>query len=34
MLIIAIKGGIIRGGEVIIQIILKENPAFLSYFGF
>jgi hypothetical protein len=34
MLIIAIRRGIIKGGEVIIQIILKENPAFLSYFGF
>jgi len=34
MLIIAIRGGIIRGGEVIIQIVLRENPAFLSYFGF
>jgi len=34
MLIIAIRGGVIRGGEVIIQIVLGENPAFPSYFGF
>jgi len=33
MLIVAARGGI-RGGEVIIQIILRENPAFPSYFGF
>jgi len=34
MPIIAIKGGVIRGKEVIIQIILRENLAFPSYFGF
>jgi len=34
MLIVAIREGIIRGGEVIIQIILRKNLAFLSYFGF
>jgi len=34
MLIVAIRGGIIKGGEVIIRIVLRENPAFLSYFGF
>jgi len=34
MLIVAIRGGVIRGREVIIQIILRENSAFPSYFGF
>jgi len=34
MLIVATRGGVIRGGEVIIQIVLGENPAFPSYFGF
>jgi len=34
MLIVAIRRGVIRGGEVIIRIILRENLAFLSYFGF
>jgi hypothetical protein len=34
MLIIAIKGSIIKGGEVIIRIILRENLVFLSYFSF
>jgi hypothetical protein len=33
MLIVAIGGGI-KGGEVIIQIVLGENPAFPFYFGF
>jgi hypothetical protein len=31
---VAIGGGVIKGGEVIIRIILGENPAFPSYFGF
>jgi len=30
---VAVRGGI-KGGEVIIRIVLRENPAFLSYFGF
>jgi len=34
MLIVAIGGGVIRGGEVIIGFILRENPAFPSYFSF
>jgi hypothetical protein len=34
MLIVAIKGNIIRGGEVIIRFVLRENPAFPSYFSF
>jgi hypothetical protein len=34
MLIIAIRGGVIRGGKVIIRFVLKENPVFLSYFSF
>jgi hypothetical protein len=34
MLIIVARGGVIRRGEVIIRFVLKENPAFLSYFSF
>jgi hypothetical protein len=34
MLIVAIRGGVIRGGKVIIRFILRENPAFPSYFSF
>jgi len=34
MLIVAIKGGIIREREVIIRFILRENLAFPSYFSF
>jgi len=34
MLIIAIREDVIRGGEVIIKFVLRENPAFLSYFSF
>jgi hypothetical protein len=34
MLIVAIRGGVIKGGEVIIRIILRENLAFPSYFRF
>jgi hypothetical protein len=34
MLIIAIRGSVIRGGEVIIRFVLRENPAFPSYFSF
>jgi hypothetical protein len=34
MLIVAIRGSIIRGGEVIIGFFLGENPAFPSYFSF
>jgi hypothetical protein len=34
MLIIAIRGGVIRRGEVIIKFVLRENPAFPSYFSF
>jgi hypothetical protein len=33
MLIVAIKGGVIKGGEVIIRFVLRENPAFPSYFS-
>jgi hypothetical protein len=33
MLMVAARGGV-RGGEVIIQIVLGENLAFPSYFGF
>jgi hypothetical protein len=34
MLIVAIKGSIIRGREIIIRFVLKENLAFPSYFSF
>jgi hypothetical protein len=34
MLIIAIKRGVIRRGEVIIGFVLRENPAFPFYFSF
>jgi len=34
MLIIAIRGSVIKEGEVIIIFVLRENPAFLSYFSF
>jgi len=34
MLIVATKGSVIRGGKVIIRIVLRENSAFPSYFGF
>jgi len=34
MLIVAIRGGVVRGGEVIIEFVLGENLAFLSYFSF
>jgi len=34
MLIIAIRRDVIRKREVIIQIVLRENLAFLSYFNF
>jgi hypothetical protein len=34
MLIIAIRRGVIKGGEVIIRFILRENLVFLSYFSF
>jgi hypothetical protein len=34
MLIVAARGSVIKGGEVIIQIVLGENPAFPFYFGF
>jgi hypothetical protein len=33
MLIVAIKGGVVRGGEVIIRFILKKNLVFPSYFS-
>jgi hypothetical protein len=31
---VAAGGGVVGGGEVIIRIVLGENPAFPSYFGF
>jgi hypothetical protein len=34
MLIIAIRGSVIKGREVIIRFVLRENPAFPSYFSF
>jgi hypothetical protein len=34
MLIVAIRGGVIKRGDVIIGFILGENPAFPSYFSF
>jgi hypothetical protein len=34
MLIVAIRGGVIREGEVIIRFVLRENLAFPSYFSF
>jgi hypothetical protein len=32
--IVIIRGGIVKGGEVIIRFVLRENPVFLSYFSF
>jgi hypothetical protein len=34
MLIIAARGGVIKGREVIIRFVLRENLAFPSYFSF
>jgi len=34
MLIVAIRGGVIKREKVIIQIILKENLVFPLYFSF
>jgi hypothetical protein len=34
MLIVAIRGSVVGGGEVIIGFFLGENPAFPSYFSF
>jgi hypothetical protein len=33
MLIIAIRGGVIKGGEVIIRFVLRKNSAFPFYFS-
>jgi hypothetical protein len=34
MLIVAARGSVIKGGEVIIRFVLRENLAFPSYFSF
>jgi len=34
MLIVAIRGGVVKREEVIIRIILRENLAFPFYFNF